>query len=118
MRISTLTGAVQMRSEPLNLIDRGAWRTLGVLSLFAVSGLSAQTRLTLPEGTVMIVRTATALQSSTAQAGQSFGTFVTDTVRVDNYTVIPAGSRIRGTISYAKPATRQESGVIEVDFNQ
>jgi hypothetical protein len=107
-----------MRSNPLTLTQRGAWRSLTLLSLFAVSGLSAQTRLTLPSGSVIIVRTESPLQSSTAQAGQSFGTFVTDTVRLDNYTVIPAGSRIRGTISYAKPATRQESGVIEVDFNQ
>lgn len=107
-----------MRSEPLNLIKRGRWGSVALLSLFAVSGLSAQTRLTLPEGSVIIVRTATALQSSTAQAGQSFGTFVTDTVRLDAYTVIPAGSRIRGTISYVKPATRQESGVMQIDFNQ
>jgi hypothetical protein len=107
-----------MRSNPLTLTQRGAWRSLTLLSLFAVSGLSAQTRLTVPAGSVIIVRTATPLQSSTAQVGQSFGTFVTDTLRLDNYTVIPAGSRIRGTISYAKPATRQESGVIQVDFNQ
>jgi peptidoglycan hydrolase-like protein with peptidoglycan-binding domain len=105
-----------MRPKPL--IQRGAWRSLTLLSLFAVSGLSAQTRLTVPAGSVIIVRTATPLQSSTAQVGQTFGTFVTDTLRLDNYTVIPAGSRIRGTISYAKPATRQESGVIQVDFNQ
>ncbi len=106
-----------MRLKTLNPTKRGAW-SLGLLSLFAVSALSGQTRLTVPEGSVIIVRTATPLQSSTAQAGQTFGTFVTDTVRLDNYTVIPAGSRIRGTISYSKPATRQESGVIEVDFNQ
>jgi len=105
-----------MRPKPLT--QRGAWRSLALLSLFAVSGLSAQTRLTVPAGTVFIVRTATPLESSNAQVGQSFGTFVTDTLRLDNYTVIPAGSRIRGTISYAKPATRQESGVIQVDFNQ
>ncbi|MFN2601569.1 MAG: peptidoglycan-binding domain-containing protein [Gemmatimonadaceae bacterium] len=107
-----------MRPEPFNLIKRGAWGSLGLLSLFAVSGLSAQTRLTVPTGSVIIVRTATPLQSSNAQAGQTFSTFVTDTLRLDNYTVIPAGSRIRGTISYAKPATRQESGVIQVDFNR
>lgn len=104
--------------RPKSLTQRGAWRSVTLLSLIAVSGLSAQTRLTVPEGSVIIVRTATPLQSATAQAGQSFGTFVTDTVRLDNYTVIPAGSRIRGTISYAKPATRSESGVIQVDFNQ
>ncbi len=107
-----------MRPQPFNLIERGAWRSVALLSLFAASGLSAQARLTVPAGSVFIVRTATPLQSSTAQVGQTFGTFVTDTIRLDNYTVIPAGSRIRGTISYAKPATRQESGVIQVDFNQ
>lgn len=107
-----------MRAEPLNLIKRGRWGSVALLSLFAVSGLSAQTRLTLPAGSVIIVRTATPLQSSSAQAGQTFGTFVTDTVRLDAYTVIPAGSRIRGTISYVKPATRQESGVMQIDFNQ
>src|SRR5438045_5119829 len=107
-----------MQSNHLTLTQRGAWRSLGLLSLLAVSGLSAQTRLTVPTGSVIIVRTATPLQSSTAQVGQTFGTFVTDTVRLDNYTVIPAGSRIRGTISYVKPATRSESGVIEVDFNR
>jgi len=117
-KVLHLHRSISMGSKPLTLMQRGTWRSLALLSLFAVPGLSAQARLTLPEGSVIIVRTATPLQSSTAQAGQSFGTFVTDTVRLDNYTVIPAGSRIRGTISYAKPATRQESGVIEVDFNQ
>jgi peptidoglycan hydrolase-like protein with peptidoglycan-binding domain len=43
---------------------------------------------------------------------------VSDTVRVDNYTVIPAGSRIRGVVSFVQAATRQRSGVIEVGFDQ
>ena len=106
-----------MRTDPIQIMKRGAWRSLA-LSLFAASALSAQTRLTLPEGSVFIVRTATPLESSTAQVGQSFGTFVTDTVRIDDYTVIPAGSRIRGTISYVQPATRQQSGVIQVNFDR
>jgi hypothetical protein len=88
------------------------------LSLFAASILSAQTRLVLPQGTVIIVQTTSALQSSTAQTGQTFETVVTDTVPVGNYTVIPAGSRIRGVITYARPVTRQESGVIEVKFDR
>lgn len=106
-----------MRSDPLKLIKRGAWQGLA-LSLFAVSAASAQARLILPEGTVIIVRTATPLESSNAQVGDVFGTFVTDTVRVDNYTVIPAGSRIRGTITFVQAATRQQSGVIEVNFDR
>jgi peptidoglycan hydrolase-like protein with peptidoglycan-binding domain len=105
-----------MRSDPIKTIQRGAWRSLA-LALFAASAVSAQARLVLPEGSVIIVRTATALESSIARVGQTFETIVADTVRVDNYTVIPAGGRIRGTITFARPATRQESGVIEVSFN-
>ena len=106
-----------MRTEQLTTLRRGAWRTLA-LSLFAASAVSAQTRVTLPEGSVIIVRTATNLESANAQVGQAFGTFVVDTVRLDNYTVIPAGSRIRGTITFAQAATRSQSGVIEVNFDR
>jgi peptidoglycan hydrolase-like protein with peptidoglycan-binding domain len=105
-----------MQSGPIKTIQRGAVRAIA-LSLFAASALSAQSRV-LPEGSVIIVRTATPLQSGSAQVGQSFGTFVVDTVRVDDYTVIPAGSRIRGTITMVQRATRQQSGVIEVNFDR
>jgi peptidoglycan hydrolase-like protein with peptidoglycan-binding domain len=105
-----------MRVNPTKFLPGAAWSL--ALSLFAASGLAAQARVLLPEGSVIIVRTATALQSANAQAGQAFSTAVVDTVRVDDYTVIPAGSRIRGVISYARPATRQESGVIEVAFDR
>jgi peptidoglycan hydrolase-like protein with peptidoglycan-binding domain len=94
----------------------------GVCALFctllAVSGLAAQTRLVLPEGSVIIVRTSSALESATAKVGQTFETVVADTVRVDNYTVIPAGSRIRGVVTFAQAADRQRSGVIEVNFDR
>ena len=88
------------------------------LTLLAVSGLSAQTRLVLPEGSVIIVRTSSPLESATAKVGQTFETVVADTVRVDNYTVIPAGSRIRGVVTFAQAADRQRSGVIEVNFDR
>ncbi|MEO7367058.1 MAG: peptidoglycan-binding domain-containing protein [Gemmatimonadaceae bacterium] len=88
------------------------------LPLLAASAVSAQTRLTLPAGTVIIVRTSSALQSNTARTGQTFETTVVDAIGLDNYTVVPSGSRIRGSITYAKPASRQESGVIQVDFNR
>lgn len=105
-----------MRPDRMKWVPRRAWRL--ALPLFAASALSAQTRLTLPEGSVMIVQTTSALQSASAQTGQTFSTVVIDTVRADNYTVIPAGSRIRGVISFVRPATRQESGVIEVGFDR
>src|SRR5688572_14044296 len=94
----------------------GVWTLL--FTLVAVTGLSAQTRIVLPEGTVIIVRTSGPLESATAKVGQTFETVVVDTVRVDNYTAIPAGSRIRGVVTFAQPADRQRSGVIEVNFDR
>ena len=88
------------------------------MSVFALSPIAAQNRLVLPAGTVILVRTQTQLESSAARVGQTFSTIVDDTVDVDNYTVIPSGSRIQGVVTYVQPATRSQSGVIEVDFNQ
>jgi peptidoglycan hydrolase-like protein with peptidoglycan-binding domain len=88
------------------------------VSLSALTSLPAQGRVVIPEGSVIIVRTQGALESATAKVGQTFETVVFDTVRIDNYTVIPAGSRIRGVITFAQPADRQRSGVIEVGFDR
>ncbi|MEO5903555.1 MAG: hypothetical protein ABIQ55_06035, partial [Gemmatimonadaceae bacterium] len=105
-----------MRSSTNRIFPRLAWSL--ALSTLAATAASAQTRLTLPAGTVIIVRTTSALQSNTARTGQTFETTVVDAIGLDNYTVVPSGSRIRGTITFAKPANRQESGVIQVDFNR
>lgn len=93
---------------------------LGLLSCMALSAtaLEAQGRIVLPEGSVIIVRTTAPLESNTARTGQTFETVVADTVRADNYTVIPAGSRIRGVVTFAQAADRQRSGVIEVNFDR
>ena len=105
-----------MTSSRPKSLPRGTWTLL--FALLAGSGLSAQTRLVLPEGSVIIVRTSGPLESATAKVGQTFETVVADTVRVDNYTVIPAGSRIRGVVTFAQAADRQRSGVIEVNFDR
>jgi peptidoglycan hydrolase-like protein with peptidoglycan-binding domain len=88
------------------------------MMMVASSPAQAQSRYTLPAGTVILVHTETALQSSTASQGQTFETIVDETVGVDNYTLIPQGSRIRGVVSYVRPASRSQSGVIQVDFNR
>ena len=91
---------------------------LGIaLAFVAASGASAQ-RVVLPAGSVIIVRTTGALQSASAQTGQTFETTVEESVSVDDYTVIPSGSTIRGVVTLARPATRQQSGVIEVVFDR
>src|SRR6476661_7952910 len=95
---------------------RAATMSLAV-GLAAAPVANAQ-RVALPAGSVLIVRTATPLESATAQSGQTFETTVDQSVGVDEYTIIPAGSRIRGQITVARPATRQQSGVIEVVFDR
>src|SRR5204863_2757157 len=95
-------------------------QTLGGLGLafLAASAASAQSRVVLPAGSVIIVSTTTPLQSASARTGQTFQTNVEQSIGVDEFTAIPAGSKIRGVISMATPATRQQSGVIEVVFDR
>lgn len=88
------------------------------LTLAATAPALAQSRIVLPAGTVLIGRTTTALQSANAQVGQTFEANVEESVGVDEYTIIPAGSRIRGVVAAARPATRQQSGVIDVVFDR
>ena len=88
------------------------------LAVIAATAAPAQSRIVLPAGSVVIVRTTSALQSSTAKTGQTFEATVEETVGIDEFTAIPAGSRIRGVVSLATPATRQQSGVIEVVFDR
>ena len=45
-----------------------------VLALVFATTMSAQTRVVLPEGSVILVKTAGPLESSTAKAGQTFET--------------------------------------------
>src|SRR5215216_718545 len=81
--------------------------------LASSSGIAhAQVRRTLPQGTVILVRTAQPLESQAIKAGQTFETDVIDTVGADGYTLIPRGSRIRGVVTFAQAATRNQSGVI------
>jgi peptidoglycan hydrolase-like protein with peptidoglycan-binding domain len=86
--------------------------------VLSATALHAQSRIVLPEGSVIIVRTASPLESNSARVGQTFETIVSDTVRADNYTVIPSGSRIRGIVTFAQAADRQRSGVVEVNFDR
>jgi peptidoglycan hydrolase-like protein with peptidoglycan-binding domain len=88
------------------------------LAFAAASAASAQSRVVLPAGSVIIVRTTAPLQSASVKQGQMFETNVEESVGVDEFTVIPAGSKIRGVVTLATPATRQQSGVIEVVFDR
>ena len=88
------------------------------LGFAAASPAYAQSRVVLPAGSVILVRTTSPLQSASARTGQTFETTVEESVGVDEYNAIPAGSTIRGSITMATPATRQQSGVIDVVFDR
>lgn len=105
-----------MPNIPLKRLRTALWSL--ALASVAVSAASAQSRIVLPAGTVIIVRTTTPILSATAKAGQTFDTNVEGSIGVDEFTVIPAGSKIRGVVSMATPATRQQSGVVEVVFDR
>jgi len=105
-----------MQQLTQRLLPRAAWSL--ALSLCAVSTVAAQNRLTLPAGSVILVRTNTTLESATLTQGQTFETTVADSLGIDEYSVIPAGSRIRGVVTFAQAATRQQSGVVEVSFDR
>jgi hypothetical protein len=105
-----------MHQRMVNRCRKTSWSV--ALALVAASAASAQSRVIVPAGSVIIVRTTGPLESASAQNGQSFETNVDENVGVDEYTVIPAGSKIRGVVTLARPATRQQSGVIEVVFDR
>src|SRR3954470_22157674 len=92
--------------------------TAFLLAVFAAQPVAGQGRRALPAGTVIFVTTRQALETQTVRTGQTFDTDVIDTVAADGYTLIPAGSRIRGVVTFAQPATRQRSGVVEVTFDR
>jgi len=91
---------------------------LGAAITLTAAATSQAQRVVLPQNSVILVRTTTALESSTMRQGQTFETTVENNVGIDGYSVIPQGSRIRGVVTYVQPATRSQSGVIEVDFDR
>ncbi len=78
----------------------------------------AQQRVLLPEGTVLTVTTDQRLSSASMRQGASFTTTVEDSVHVEGYTVIPAGSRIAGVVTFVRQAGGGESGVLGVEFEE
>lgn len=105
---------------------RTIWNTktcalLAGAALLALAGpgrVAAQQRVLLPVGTVLTVTTDQRLSSSTMTQGARFTTTVVDSVRVDGHTVIPAGSRIAGVVTLVRRASRGDSGVLGVEFDE
>lgn len=79
---------------------------------------SAQERVILPEGTVFTVRTQTPLNSASARQGTTFQTTVTDSVLVEGFSVIPAGSRVTAVVTAVRAAEDRQSGILSVSFEE
>src|SRR5689334_2984634 len=100
---------------------RPQWRRSiwgAAIAVIATSTAAVAQSRVLPAGTVVFVRTTTPLQSATAKTGQTFNANVEESIGVDEYTVIPSGSTIRGLVTMVTPATRQQSGVIDLVFDR
>ena len=97
-------------------------RALGALAmvsaLLAPRAVAAQQRVLLPEGTVLTVTTDQRLSSASMAEGARFTTTIQDSINVEGYTVIPAGSRISGVVRIVRRASRNESGVLGVEFDE
>ena len=80
-------------------------RMLKGLGITIVLAMAAAAQ-TIPAGTHLSVRSGQELSSATAKTGEKWeGTLVRDAV-VNGKTVAKAGSRVNGTVSYAKPSGR------------
>jgi len=66
--------------------------------------------MVLPEGTAITVRLERALSSRTARLEDRVDATVVRPVYVDNRMVVPAGARVRGTVTDAQPAQRPARG--------
>jgi hypothetical protein len=96
-----------------------AWVALALAApLPAVAQQVATRRMLIPEGTVLAVRTESALSSNSAQVGQTVNTVIPDAVSVEGYTLLPAGTRIQGEVTVVRPASSQNSGIIGVEFTR
>ena len=104
-----------MRSRRICMVCAAALMATALLAPRAVWG---QQRVLLPEGTVLTVTTDQRLTSASMTQGAAFTTTVEDSVNVEGHTVIPAGSRIAGVVTFVRPATRNDSGVLGVEFDE
>lgn len=77
-------------------------------------------RVTVPAGTTIPLQLGSAVTTKTAKVGDGFDTRVTQDIVVDGKTAIPAGSRVRGTVSQVYSGSKNIGGQpsITLEFNQ
>jgi peptidoglycan hydrolase-like protein with peptidoglycan-binding domain len=87
------------------------------LLLATTTGI-AQTRLTIPSGSVLEMRTEAALASDTSHPNDVFNSTVTKSLYIDGAIAVPENSTVRGRVTSVTPAARREPGIIGVAFDQ
>ncbi len=104
-----------MRTQWISRIRRGVGAACVAFLFGAV--VMASDRVTVPEGTVIELRTTSSLDSGTAQQGDTFSTILVRSIYVDGNLAIPQASSVDGRVTAVRPAVRgSQSGVIGVEF--
>ncbi|MHB8652550.1 MAG: peptidoglycan-binding domain-containing protein [Terriglobia bacterium] len=87
------------------------------LAAFLAFGAAASAQVTVPAGTVVDLQTTSALDSGSAQQGDTFSTTVRQPVYVNGRVAIPQASSVDGRVTEVRPAVLgSQSGVIGVEF--
>jgi hypothetical protein len=76
------------------------------------AGATTPQPVSVPAGTVIVVRTAQTLGSKTSQAGESFSATVAEPVSAGGAVVIPKGASATGTVVQAHPLGRFKGGAL------
>ena len=98
-------GTTSTNEEP----SSGEKKTAETKSPGLIERLTAKP-VTVPEGTILVVRLNQALGSKLSNTGDSFEGSLADPVSVDKNVVIPEGSEVTGTVVDAKPLGRFKGG--------
>lgn len=86
----------------------------------AVPAVPKVVRVNVPAGTSIPLQLGSAITTKSAKVGDSFDTIVTQDIVVDGKNAIPAGSRVRGTVSQVYSGSKNIGGQpsITLQFNQ
>ena len=92
-------------------------RALACVFLFSAATMSAQTKPSVPPGTILPIRLNQAISSRNTQPGKSISGRIMQDVPLPNGQKIPAGAKIRGTVTAVQSATTAAAGNIALRFD-
>ena len=107
---STTTSEAQPAQPGDTAAQKGGAATTAEKKPGLLERVTGPSTITVPEGTVLTIRLGEALGSKLSQSGQTFSGTMTDSVKVGEAVVIPAGSPVSGTVVDAKPLGRFKGG--------